>query len=440
MSKRGEEVLKRLGDMNDNFIIEADDMGNKTNTENKNDGTMENNVKSELDEVQSKNDNVIDMGTDNKKNYVWIKVAVAAVILVFIVLFAGKLIRFNNDKLIPANTIEPTKKTEPIKTKEPKPTEDLETTNEPNNDFETKEVDIESLKKDSYVLLEYDTNWVIDLDGDGVKDMVTYEWLEELNSDDDYGMYDNMELKVNGESVLTIGGDDYSFLEDDYANLTISLASVWEKFAIVDLDNTDDVYQIATISDGPSGDPNTFFYVYIDGKFSPCGEIGCLITDITFNYLNTPGYLKGEERVDCIATTTVEKYMQYDKEFNLLGYVEPEAGEYVYSKWVDENGSEYRYELFKELYVYKDKSETSEKILMKPQNIYLDRLSYEWGLRDFDYDEADEIETVVAYWVYIKADDGTEGWVYVEHSEEDYFVEVIDGVRMEDYFGALYSD
>ena len=271
-------------------------------------------------------------------------------------------------------------------------------------------VDMDTLEKDYCVVLDKDIDWCIDLDGDG-----TYEVVRYLACENEVLFVIN-DREIKCEDIINSEGG-FMMLPNN-------------EFAIVDLDNTDNKYQLAVSNEGPSGDPNSDFVSYEKGKLEYIGWIYSYPEGMDFNIDNTPGKFKHIERIDAIRTTSVNEYLQYDKinkEFKLM---EQEYLEYTH--YDDENMDNTT--LLKNLTVYKTDDKTSDTLTIKAQDVHLEKIRFVYK----DDNEKEEMGYDVGrYWVLIQAKDGTEGWIYVERGSEG---ERVNGELLEEYFGNLYCD
>lgn len=107
----------------------------------------------------------------------------------------------------------------------------------------------------NYTAYERNEKVVVDLDGDGVEEKITYRIKEDESGSKGY------ELQVNTTTVFAEGNQ------------------FMDTFAIVD-SNTQDSYKEIAIGDtGPSNDEVTTFYRYKEGKLIELGKIEGLFTD-----------------------------------------------------------------------------------------------------------------------------------------------------------------
>ena len=260
-------------------------------------------------------------------------------------------------------------------------------------DNPVKEVENTDLKNNYYIELTSDTNWEIDLDGDGNKEQVCLKYYDyyDNNIEDtasDYAIYINNTLyAIDGAGNK--GGDVY----------------------IIDMDSSDNKYEIASCSYY-----GFVAHAWVNNQFVECvygwnNEYGA--KDFNFkDYLNIegmPGLTKGTKRMDCICGWVTSVKEQY----NSKDYTSTLVEENAYDILVDE--PDYTtLGLLNDIEVYSENDKNSTKLTISRQDI---------SFRKIGYDDKN-------VWLYVESADGTTGWIYVEVGEE----ETIGGKGLEYYF------
>lgn len=132
-----------------------------------------------------------------------------------------------------------------------------------------------------------------------------------------------------------------------------------EEFYLVDLDQNDPYIEVALQDYGPSDDPMTYFFRYLeDGTTVLLGGISDLWSSST-TQLVEDGLLKGSTRLSVLQTWYAPAHWKL--EGNKLKKVE-ETIYYPYPEALVENG------LLKNITVYKDADQTSDSTILTPQD------------------------------------------------------------------------
>ncbi len=164
---------------------------------------------------------------------------------------------------------------------------------------------------------------------------------------------------------------------------------------------------LAIFDDGPSGDPLTTFFRYDGEALVPAGEID---NDIRTMELVEQGVIKGASRVWIMQTDSIVAHWIW----NGTEMVIREDEEYEFSCYKWENNPYPTTVLLKDLVVYEERSESSEAVVMKPQ-------------------EVDIMRTDRQEWVYLEAEDGTKGWFRVV----EYKVPSLNNAGVDEVFEGL---
>lgn len=137
--------------------------------------------------------------------------------------------------------------------------------------------------------------------------------------------------------------------------------------------------------EGPSADPITRFYRY---DSSGLHEAGTIPEDIRRLQIDENGVIKCPYRVDIIQTAFVWSYWYWDK--NAIVMHQDEEYEFIQNE-----NAEIPVTLLENLPVHSQCDEAAETDTMLPQKVKL-------------------LKTDLKEWVYISAEDGTEGWLRVD--------------------------
>ena len=171
---------------------------------------------------------------------------------------------------------------------------------------------------------------------------------------------------------------------------------------------------MAVFEEGPSGDPQTSFYRFHEGKLSSAGEIP---GDIRMLERDEDGYIRCGFRADVIQTAYAFGYWYWDGS----KVVRREDEGYVCTGNRDDWGytdlEKRDWITLKEtVQLYAEKDESSGTIILKPQKVI-------------------EIMTDADEWTYLRGEDGTEGWLHVVNLgipglDGKSVMEVFDGLSM----------
>lgn len=169
---------------------------------------------------------------------------------------------------------------------------------------------------------------------------------------------------------------------------------------------------LAVYDDGPSYDPETFFFRCDDTGVYPAGSIPC---DLRSVEIDDNRVIHGTFRGDMIQT----QYAEAEYYWNGSGIVRREEEIYYYlddSEW--RKSIDLPLQLLLEITVYEERSESSKAVLMEPQEIQC-------------------VASDMKGWVLLEAKDGTKGWIRVEKFkipslDNKTVYEVFDGLNMVD--------
>lgn len=137
--------------------------------------------------------------------------------------------------------------------------------------------------------------------------------------------------------------------------------------------------------EGPSADPTTRFYRYDSSGLHAAGTIP---EDIRRLQIDQNGIITCPYRVDIIQTSFVWSYWYWDGNEIVMR----QDAEY---EFIQPENAEIPITLLESLQIYPQCDETAEADTMLPQNVKL-------------------IKTDLKEWVFIRAEDGTEGWLRVD--------------------------
>lgn len=222
---------------------------------------------------------------------------------------------------------------------------------------------------------EYSTDQTVSVDvsGDGTPNEIRYQVKEE--SDGAYTV------------TLTIDGTDYNI--NDYEYIIYPTEDV---FYITDIAEHEDGLEIALLDEGPSSDPVTNFYHY-DGNLRYIGSVGGFPfkeQDRGRNGFSGQNGITGLVRMDLIETTYLDGYWWYNSNEENIEYME--IGMHQYQNFP-------AHELFVDLPVYLSMDETSSVTTMPAQK------------------EVYFIQSDMQEWIYVRAKDGTKGYIRVKDGE-----------------------
>lgn len=226
----------------------------------------------------------------------------------------------------------------------------------------------------------------------------------DLNGD---GLAENVQYDVAGTEeytgTLTVDGQVYS-LED----MGIYLCTPEEAyFWITDITTFYGGVEIMIYDDGPSSDPVNYFFSY-DGDLHYLGNVpgNARVDYYDWGAANS---VNGRVRSDLIETTYAYGNWYYDYEAQTITITD--AGLYELEPW-------YAHELLMDLPVHSDCSVDSPQRQMEAgQTVYFLRTD---GLN----------------WIELRAEDGTQGWIYVE----DNMVMNVDADSMDVFEGLMFFD
>ena len=219
----------------------------------------------------------------------------------------------------------------------------------------------------------------LDLDGDGEDELICLESLE-WNDKYDYGMMFRADYRLRVNNVYYEG-------HGQSLDAQVILYSPDGKMIL-----------LALYDDGPSGDPSTIFYQY-DSENKQMLLAGEIPTDLRRATIEN-GVVKGSFRADMIETQFAVGYWIWNGTNMVLR--EDETYEFgLYNTRYGENGEVWEdgYMRLKEnLTVYTERNEGSKALTMVPQKVLC-------------------VRSDLKEWIYLVAEDGTEGWLRVEFAK-----------------------
>ena len=200
-----------------------------------------------------------------------------------------------------------------------------------------------------------------DLDGDGMDEKI---------------FYSNRNLKINDKSY-------FSVIEDD---LDLGNSPITDEFMIVNLDQADNKRQILLNIDGPSGDPEGFFYQYSEAGLDRLGSVPTAIESLEEQF-DGQGKITGLMALSILQTWFAPAQWELT-ESNTIELVpnqmfKPEIFDYMEPVVLKVN-----------LPIYKEIGGTESYMELEPQTVEF-------------------LATDNLHWVQIKGADGNTGWFKV---------------------------
>lgn len=141
---------------------------------------------------------------------------------------------------------------------------------------------------------------------------------------------------------------------------------------------------LGIFDEGPSDDPVTRFFRYDAGGLHEAGEVP---GDIRTLQIDNDGIIRCPYRVDLIRTAAVWSYWYWNG--NQVVMRQDSTYEFVTNENVDSSLT-----LLEELTLYPERDETVSPVTMFPQRV-------------------EEVRTDLGEWIYLRGEDGTEGWLRV---------------------------
>ncbi|MGN0430877.1 MAG: YARHG domain-containing protein [Lachnospiraceae bacterium] len=227
----------------------------------------------------------------------------------------------------------------------------------------------------------------VDLDGDGIDEVVRYDLIREADL-----------------SIGIISVDGKAYLMDDFGLNSWNLEE--EYFYITDISPYFPGLEIAIADYGPSEDLVTYFFTY-NGELQYIGSVGGHPME-QLNYFNgfEDGRIIGRIRTDILGTTYGYGSWWYDYEQGELVF--QETGIYYLEPW-------YSHELLVDLPVYLSNSEEAATVVMEAgQTVY-------------------QMQTDGREWVKLRDESGLEGWVHINN----YSIENV-GMGIDSVFEGVY--
>lgn len=233
----------------------------------------------------------------------------------------------------------------------------------------------------------------LDLDGDGVREVLYLEGISNYYGGNGFSKYGDREV-IDDRYRVRVNEVYY----ESYCNYIDPVLMAYSPDG--------ETILLAIFDHGPSADPSTTFFRYDGEGLVPAGEID---NDIRTMELVEQGVIKGASGAWIIQTDSIvahwiwngtEMVMREDEEYEFNGY-----------KWEDDP---YPTMLHKELVVYAERSESSRAVTMKPQKV-------------------DIMRTDMKEWIYLEAEDGTKGWFRIV----DHKIPSLDNAGVDDVFYGL---
>lgn len=222
---------------------------------------------------------------------------------------------------------------------------------------------------------EYKTGQEIalDMDGDGRAEKIRYDVKEESR---DYAGY---------SCILTIDGNTWELC--DYAAMVTPEEAF---FYITDIDTYDSTLEIAVLDYGPSADYMTYFYRYHAGTLDYIGGVG----GFPFKEQNggRNGFtgqngIYGMIRTDILETAYLDGYWWYDSNMEKVEYMDNGMHRYQYFT---------PHRLYVDLPLWQSMDQNSDQVTVSSgQDVFF-------------------ISSDAKEWIYVRAKDGTEGYIHVD--------------------------
>lgn len=221
---------------------------------------------------------------------------------------------------------------------------------------------------------EYKTGQKVmeDIDGDGREEEIRYD----VKESGDYAGY---------SCILTVNGASYELCE--YAAM---VTPETDCFYVTDINAYDDSLEIAVLDDGPSGDYVTYFYRYDGNTLEFAGEV----TGFPFKEKNggINGFtgqsgIYGTIRTDILETAYLNGYWWYDSDAGKLEYMDTGMHRYQYFT---------PHRLYVDLPLWEAMDQTSDQVTVSSgQDVFF-------------------ISSDAKEWIYVRAKDGTKGYIHVD--------------------------
>lgn len=254
---------------------------------------------------------------------------------------------------------------------------------------EFQESDLSQIEKDNIKLLtaaeqEYDAKHPYpkkykasetaaeDLTGDGTADKISYQVTELEN-----GEY---------QCRITVNGQVYIANELAASESEMPMTNpIGDGFFIVDIYEGDGALEIAVFDEGPSEDPITFFFRYLDDELTSIGQVPGNPFGERNDSFNGVGGIIGRLQMDLIETAYLQGFWWYDRNriiYQDLGWYDFEtAGEHI---------------LYEDLPVYYEREESSETTVIPAQ----ERVFF--------------LGSDGKQWILVKGKDGKKGYMLVQ--------------------------
>ncbi len=217
---------------------------------------------------------------------------------------------------------------------------------------------------------ENNTAGRLDLDGDGVKEVLYLDSIGHSIREDGWSDWGDMGIRYR----LRVDDQYYEGYCSHMDPVLMAYSPDGENILL------------ALYDDGPSNDPETLFFRYYETGVHPAGRI---TSDLRTATVDDQGLIHSRLRVDVMQTEYVECFYHWNGSEIVLR--EDEIYHFIVNeKWREENPMV----LLTEITVYEERSEESTALVMKPQEVI-------------------NVATDRKEWVLLEAEDGTRGWIRV---------------------------
>lgn len=243
-----------------------------------------------------------------------------------------------------------------------------------------KETDSDGIDKemvyDEPIQISIDSECTIDLNNDGDSGTVIYT----LSSKEPYDG-NITSFKVNGVEYV-----------DKLIELGIYMNNPnWEWYYIVDIDESDNFKEIAILDEGPSDDPETYFIRFDGNKLQYIGSITDFPQKSSCQF-NGDGTIVASSRLNILQTWWAPATWRID-ENGLLQKVKDD----MYYPYDQSDKDSLQPILLKDFMIYTEPNIEAKQVMVSANN-------------QVTFKSTDNI-----HWVFMRSEDGTEGWFYMEN-------------------------
>lgn len=230
--------------------------------------------------------------------------------------------------------------------------------------------------QDDLIQIPVDEEYTIDLNNDSKEDTVIYT----LSSKKPYEG-NITSFKVNGVEYV-----------DKLPELGIYMNNPnWEWYYIVDIDESDNFKEIAILDEGPSSDPETYFLRLDGDKLKFIGSVTDFPQSKTCEFIGD-GTIIASSRLSILQTWFAPTTWRIDNN-DLLQKVKED----MYYPYVQSTSNEMSPILIKDFMLYTEPNLEAKQVKALASN----KVTFVF---------TDDI-----HWVFMKCEDGTEGWFYTEN-------------------------